>query len=295
MTTQLQPTDPMYRRLWGYAVERFPPLAYTVLVVLFAGSAFGLAGHFGDVRVPLETEVRAAVVGLFVFLHLRIMDEHKDAAGDLIAYPQRLLSRGVVTLPLLAKVGYVAVFVEMALSWSISIHAFYAWLACLLFTVLMKFEFGVGAWLNRHLVIYAVSHNPIVALLGVFLWVATDTPWNPLIGLYLLGVSLGSLAFEMGRKIRLPAEEIAGVESYSSVLGVNVANRVLRRVRVLASTCFGIMAWEMGNNVFVVVIFGAAVLVSSSIVFGHLNAKKTEALATVALLLDFVFVWVLVW
>lgn len=295
MSTQLQPTDSMFRRLWGYALERFPPLAYTVLVVLFAGSAFGLAAHLGDIRVSLETEIQAAVVVLLVFLHLRIMDEHKDADGDLVAYPQRLLSRGVVTLPLLAKVGYLAVVIEMVLAFTISLHAFYAWLACLVFTLLMKVEFGVGEWLNRHLVVYAVTHNPIVALLGVFLWVAADAPWDPLIGLYLLGVSLGSLAFELGRKIRLPTEEIAGVESYSSVLGVNTANRILRRVRVLASACFGIMAWEMGSNILVVTIFVAAVFVSSAIVFGHLNAKKTEALSTVALLMDFIFVWILVW
>ncbi len=285
----------MYRRLWGYAVERFPPVAYTVLVVLFAGSAFAIAGHLGGVQIPLETEIRAAMVVLLVFLHLRIMDEHKDAAGDLVAYPQRLLSRGVVTLPLLAKVGYLAVLLEMLLAFSISLNALMAWAACLVFTVLMKVEFGVGRWLNRHLVIYAVTHNPIVALLGVFLWVVTDTSWHPLLGLYLLGVSLGSLAFEVGRKIRLPAEEIAGVESYSSVLGITRANRMLRRIRVLASTCFGIMAWEMGDYVLVSVILGSAMLVSSSIVFGRLNAKKTEAVATIALLLDFVFVWVLAW
>ena len=113
MSTLIQPSDPIYRRLWGYVVERFPPVAYTVLVVLFSGSAFAIAGHLGGVQVPIETEIRAAVVVLLVFLHLRIMDEHKDAAGDLVAYPQRLLSRGVVTLPLLAKVGYLAVLLEM--------------------------------------------------------------------------------------------------------------------------------------------------------------------------------------
>ena len=98
------PDAPWPRRLGGWTRERFPPVVYTLLVVLFHAAAVlvarGLTAEGG--WAP-----QAAVVVWLVFLHLRVFDEHKDFEKDREAYPDRLLSRGVVTLTLLARVGAV--------------------------------------------------------------------------------------------------------------------------------------------------------------------------------------------
>lgn len=287
----LQSTDALYRRVWGYLLERFPPVAYGLLVGLFVGSAFVLAG-----KSPIEpTAAKAGLVVLLVFFHLRIMDEHKDGEADALAYPDRLLSRGVVTLPLLARLGVGAIALECAVAWWISIEAWWAWLACLVFTLLMRVEFGVGRWLNRHLVIYAITHNPIVGLLAAFLWVVAGGEWTTQAALYVAVVSLGSLAFEVGRKVRMPTEEIEGVESYSTALGKAGADRLLLGIRWAVAVGIGWMAVDVGS----VWVAAMAVLVSVALTLGlwghRRGAKATEAAATVALLLDFILVGLLAW
>jgi len=288
-------SDPLLKRLWGYLLERFPPVAYTVLVALFGGSAFALIDITSGEGVSLSVAVRASLVVLLVFFHLRVMDEHKDQEGDRIAYPDRLLTRGVVTLPLLAKTAFVAVVAEALIAASISMYAVGFWAAALGFTLLMRVEFGVGDWLNKHLVWYAVSHNPIVAWLAVFLWSVTGSPWTAEYGQYVLVVSLGSLAFEVGRKVRLPEEEIAGVESYSSVLGRERADWLLIATRWLTSILLAALAMQVGN----VWVAGLAILLGIAahvLLAKHtLRAKAVEGLATAMLLIDFVLIWGLGW
>ncbi|MFT4975759.1 MAG: hypothetical protein ACI8S6_001652 [Myxococcota bacterium] len=227
--------SPLPARLLGYLDERFPPGPYTVLVALFFGSAVLVARDLaGASTLPApEAWLGAAVVWL-VFFHLRIFDEHKDHADDAVAHPERLLSRGVVTLTLLARLAGAAILVQLVLSAIIGPAALIAWAATLAFTVLMRFEFGVGGWLGRHLIVYAVTHNPVVGLLAVYGWACAGVPFHTSMIAYITAASLGSLAFELGRKINLPEEEIDGVDSYSSVLGRGRAGALLA-VTLLAS------------------------------------------------------------
>jgi len=290
-----EPTDPLFRRVWGYLLERFPPVAYTVLVALFTGSAFALAAAVGGQSTALWQAGAAGGVTLLVFLHLRIMDEHKDFPSDSVAYPDRLLSRGVVTLPLLAKVGFVAVIAEGALAFSVSEAAGLAWLLCVGFTGLMRVEFGVGNWLNRHLLLYAVTHNPIVGLLAYFLWTAAGGAPCTEMWLFIGIVSVGSLAFEIGRKIRLESEEVPGVESYSTVLGKRGADTVLVGLRLI--TGFGLVALASlrGHLWLGGVALGLQCVGAVYLKVKPRKAKATEGVATLLLLVDFVLIWVLVW
>ena len=246
-TTILQPSDPLSRRLAGYLSERFPPAAYTLLVAVFYGSAAAAACALAGAPRPSAPRALAGAVMWLVFFHLRVFDEHKDAALDRVAHPERLLSRGVVTLALLRRVAAVALALELALAAWLGPAALLAWAAAAGFTLLMLAEFGGGRWLQRHLVLYAITHNPIVALLGVFAWATTGAAPHPAFAGYLAAASLGSLAFELGRKIRLPDEEIAGVASYSSALGRERAGWLLAGVSALALGCGAWTVWALAG------------------------------------------------
>ena len=288
-------SDPYLRRLWAYVLERFPPVAYTVLVLLFSGSAFGLLRQLTGEQVAFSVAVRAAAVVLLVFFHLRIMDEHKDQEGDRVAYPDRLLTRGVVTLPMLAKVGWVAVVLEGVIALSISPLASFVWVCTLGFTLLMKVEFGLGSWLSKHLIVYAVTHNPIVAMLAMFLWSTMDAPWPAEYGLYVAIVSLGSLAFEVGRKVRLPEEEIAGVESYSSVLGRRRADNLLIAIRWITGILLAGLAVHLGQSLIAAIALTLSVATHVLLSTHTRKAKSVEGVATVMLLVDFLLIWGLAW
>ena len=217
----------------AYLAERFPPGTYTFLVLAFTWAAWSVMGSLSGAVSPAWRGLAAGAVVLLVFFHVRVFDEHKDAAEDRVAYPERLLSRGVVSLGLLARLGLVAGLVEAGLSVALGPRALGACAVVLAFTLLMRVEFGLGAWLRPRLLLYALSHNPVVALLALFLWAASGTPWSWAYLWFVGFISLAMLGFELGRKLHLPAEETPGVPSYSSVYG---------RSRALALVAISILA-----------------------------------------------------
>ena len=229
----LSSNSPLIFRVFAYLNERFPPVVYTVLVLLFWASSVSVADGLNQSDFSWDSAPVMPVVWL-VFLHLRLFDEHKDADIDREAYPDRLLSRGVVTLPLLWRLALLSIGLEALISVYLGSVVLWAWGATLAFTLAMRAEFGVGEWLNSRMLLYAITHNPVVALLGLVCWASTGSPWQLGFGLYLLMVSLSSLVFELGRKIRLPEEEVTGVPSYSSTLGRHHAIRILRGIGLLS-------------------------------------------------------------
>ena len=199
--------------------------------------------------------------------------------------PQRLLSRGVVTLGLLRRAAAAAILLEAALAWWLGSAALIAWAATLGFTLLMLVEFGVGRWLSEHLVLYAITHNPVVACLGVFAWATTGAAFAPAFVGYLAAASLGSLAFELGRKIRLPDEEVAGVDSYSSVLGRGRAGALLAGVSALALAAGAWTVWAVAGwaPIPLALLVASAPLALAS-ALGAKKAKAVEGGATFLLL-----------
>jgi len=289
---------PLHRRLGGYLAERFPPVVYTVLVALFFGSALLIACAQAPEGVAQPHAWLGAVVIWLAFLHLRLMDEHKDFAADSVAYPDRLLSRGVVTLTLLGRLLVIVVMIEAALAWLLGPIALAWWAAMFLFTLAMRFEFGVGRWLSQHILLYAITHNPVVALLAIFAHAASGWPWSTNYLFYVALVSVASLAFEVGRKIREPHEEIFGVESYSTAFGRRGASWLLA-VLVLLTLVLGVLTlWPLAEGAAGAIALGVLWLGgAAALVLGRPGqpAKRVELGSSLLLLLSFVAVGVAAW
>lgn len=273
--------------------ERFPPVVYTLLVLVFHAAA--TASAVALTGAPSRAWP-AAVVAWLLFFHLRVFDEHKDFEADQVAYPQRVLSRGLVTLPLLARLGAAAIGIEAVLAGLLGVAAFSAWVATFAFSVAMRYEFGLGAWLRDRLVLYALTHNPVVGLLTGFLWASTGAGWHPGLLWLLLLASAGSLGFELGRKIRLPDEEHPGVPSYTTALGQAGARRLLLGVHALTGLAAAGLLLQLGLSV-----VGAASLACGAILPGVLTsigqrpAKQVEAGGSGALLLSLLAVAGVAW
>jgi len=213
--------------LGAYLRERFPPVNMalfggvflTVRAVAAACAAAGPPPGGG----PLA--VLGAVATVSFFFRLRVFDEEKDFAQDLRAHPGRVLQTGRVTLPQLRLLAWAGAALE--LGWSLasgppnSSIALAAWLAALLYSLLMRAEFGVGRWLRGHLVLYALSHMLIMPLIITWLYCANSVGFQPgrALGALLLLSLLGGFSFELARKLHAPAAERAGVDSYSRALG----------------------------------------------------------------------------
>lgn len=272
---------------FAYLKERFPLAPYALLVASFYG-----AGAVFAHRVCRGTPTWwLAPVILLVFFHLRVFDEHKDFDKDKLSHPERLLSRGVVTLRMLKVWGAIAIGGEVVLAALGGRDVFLWWSAVFLFTVAMRFEFGVGRWLNQHILAYAITHNPVVALLAAFTWASTHGRWDDRFNWFIWLASTTSLAFEIARKTRLPTEEVPGVDSYSSVHGREKAGTmVYALVAVSGVLTVGALTsftrdWRYALPAL------AGVLLGRYLTRAGMAQKKVELAASLAMLLDFGSLW----
>lgn len=232
-------------KLWAYLLERFPPIA----TLLYGGALFcvawGLAGRLPGASKGWWLD---ALVGSLVFflalLHVRLMDEHKDYDKDCEAHPDRLLSRGVVTLRMLKGLLAVVLVVEAGLAALLGLPALVAWLVLFAFTLAMLVEFGVGAWLSQRLGWYLISHQAMVVLMAAF---AAATRLDLLrlsgsgllaLGMLSLGMICATVTFELGRKTWSPDREHDSADSYTRVWG---RPRTVATTMVVALT--GLAAW----------------------------------------------------
>lgn len=229
---ELTPDAPFARRFVAYLGERFPLPAYTVLIgALVAGAVATAEGAAGG-AAPLAVGWRhlgAFATALLLFFHLRVFDEFKDFAADQLAHPERLLSRGVITLRALGWAGVVVLALQLGINVGLGLWALAWWGAAVAFSVLMRFEFFVGDWLRRHLVAYALLHNPIVAWLMLYVDAVHrgTRPFSPLALGFVAVASFTSLGFEVGRKLRAPADERPGQDTYTAALGTRTASALL--------------------------------------------------------------------
>jgi 4-hydroxybenzoate polyprenyltransferase len=217
-----------FRDLGAYLQERFAPVNMGLFVVLF-GTVRGVATLAGSPSASPHADGPAlvalgALTTVSFFFRLRVFDEEKDFAQDALTHPQRVLQTGRVTLPQLRALAWAGALLELGWSAGQGATTLLLWAVALGYSLLMRMEFGVGAWLRQRLVLYALSHMLIMPL--VILWLfsayapALDTEY--LLLLLLLSL-LGGFSFELARKLHAPAAERVGVDSYSQALGYGPA------------------------------------------------------------------------
>jgi len=231
-----------FRTRWlTYFRERFPLLGHGIPIALFVFATLAYSRVTqGEPAWPGVLQYAIALVTVFLtFLQLRILDEFKDFSDDARYRPYRPVPRGLVSLKSLGWLGILAACIQLfatallgaaPLAWLAIVWA-YAWL--------MRLEFFAPRWLRTHAVVYMASHMIIIPLILLYVVACGNVP-----------VSLGNLApfaataylmfcaFEIGRKIRAPADEREGVDMYSRIWGLRRAVfawlSVLAAVAVLA-------------------------------------------------------------
>src|SRR5688572_13248829 len=144
--------DPYPRRLSAYLAERFPVLGHGLLIVAYYSSNQFLARALTTPGRPMHydlTSLLGAVTLFCFFFHLRVFDEHKDYAEDVIHHPDRVLQRGVITLGDLKILGGIAIALEIVLSAVRGAPALAAWGLAFAFSLLMLKELVARRWPTR--------------------------------------------------------------------------------------------------------------------------------------------------
>ena len=252
------------KRLNAYLAERFSlPNHLSMVVIYFLANQF-LAQVLGDPGRPLRIGWFTPVGMLFllcIFFHLRVFDEHKDYEEDCRHYPDRILSRGLITLTHLKLLGAVAIVMEFLCALLGGWPAVLAVSVTVLFSWVMLHEFFVRQWLRAHFIVYAVAHMLIMPLMTATIFSFTmrrpfwEAPW--LFWAYAAADFFAFANWEISRKIRLTDDEIDGVHSYSKEFGMYTAGYVVLGLRVLNTG----LAWIVGFYLHLGVLYYAGLVI----------------------------------
>jgi len=216
-------------RIVAWMHERFPFTNALLFFILYLTSA-------SVARAALDQEIKISFLDVFnciitwsFFLVIRIFDEHKDYAIDVINHPQRVLQSGLITLNHLKFLAAVSITAQLIFSIYLDEFTFgsatISWLIMFVYLCLMGVEFFCGEWLEKRLTLYAFTHMMIMPL-TVF-WLANiATPSSditdvltPSLYIMMLLAFVSGFCFEIARKTRGPEEERETVDSYSKIFG----------------------------------------------------------------------------
>jgi 4-hydroxybenzoate polyprenyltransferase len=244
---------PLPLRLKSYLDERFPAVRYAILIASYYSSNQFLAQTLTRPSEPVHydgSSVRGAIIVFCIFLHLRVFDEHKDYDEDCRHFPDRVLQRGLVTLDHLKVLGVLAIGVEFALAAYQGPAALAAVGVVFVFTLLMLKEFFLRDWLKRRFLLYAGVHMLIMPLLALLVYSVTTGrhSWQAP-GWFCVYSFVGffvTFNWEVSRKIRIPEEEIEGVDSYTRLFGTYGAAYVVLGVRVVDTLLVSLVGLHLG-------------------------------------------------
>ena len=216
-------------RWWIYQKERFPLAAHGPLIAAFSASAvsYSVLLRGVDARPALLSFLVAFPASLGSFLLLRVADEFKDAEEDARFRPYRPVPRGLVKLRELGWLGAGVALLQLALASRIGWPLVGLLAVTWAYFGLMTEEFFARKWLKARPVVYLFSHMLIMPLVD---WFATGCDWvhsggrMPAGLFWFLAASFcNGVVIELGRKIRAPEQEEAGVETYTFLWGRPVA------------------------------------------------------------------------
>lgn len=263
-----------------YQAERFPlGTHFPAIAFFFAAAYFTAQALTGQKPLHLGMTGTLAFVSTFLtMLLLRVFDEFKDFEDDKINHPERVVQRGIVTLPELARLGGAIfaglILVNAPLGW----QAWVAYGAVLAYLLLMRAEFFVPQWLKRHLMTYAITHQGIVPLLYLYLGVvavgSADRIPPPFWLAILLAVGVG-LCYEISRKFAAPEDESETLPTYTRRLGTLGASIVA--FVCLAGACSGALGlWhQLGLPIWVPYLTTVALLTGAA-GYGRFSTRPTR-------------------
>ncbi len=205
---------PFFKRFLIYQRERFPFMANGLFLSAFAFSAISYSrmcrGESGF--VDLKLFLSAAITTISFFFLLRIADEFKDRESDAAHRPYLPVPRGLVSFRELKIMGWATFAVQVIVNLVLTPKMLGWLLIPQAFLLLIMFDFFVSDWLNRHWVLYVLSHLFFFQAIDIYSsgmdWYMEGPGLAPVGMAFFFMVSyINGLVWEIGRKIKTKENE----------------------------------------------------------------------------------------
>lgn len=230
-------------RWWTYQRERFPVFGHGPLIFAFSTSALTFSAllhedRFEDPRYPWVRAWVTAFLSCFVFfLQLRIADEFKDFEEDSRWRPYRPVPRGLIRLRELGWVFAGGACLQFLLAVWMGPQLLFVLVPAWTYLALMSHEFFARDWLKARPITYLWTHMLIMPIVDFYAtachWLARGLPPHPGLKWFLIASFFNGVLIELGRKLRNPAAEEEGVQTYTRLWGS-------RRAPVIWLSCLGL-------------------------------------------------------
>ena len=219
--------SPLAHRLLAYTKERFPLVPIMLFVLLLTSGYIGFFSHYfaGDYSWS-DYKLWITMISVFLFmLQLRMADEIKDFEKDKIAYPERILSRGLVDLKTIRIILFGTAFIEIGLSFYLGIQNLFMMFILQFWAFLMFKEFFAKKVLESSTSLYLFSHQLILPPLALYSAAAfinfANIKFDSGMIASLLFLSLPYTIYEIARKTWSPDREHALADSYTKFWGID--------------------------------------------------------------------------
>jgi 4-hydroxybenzoate polyprenyltransferase len=281
MTSTALPSRRGLGRWWVYQRERFPLVAHTPLIAAFSSAAVCLSAVLRGERYPSGASLIVAfITALCFFFQLRVADEFKDADDDARHRPYRPVPRGLVTLRELGWLAAAAAGVQIVAALWLDARLVPLLLMVWAYMALMSKEFFVRDWLRGRPVTVLWTHMLIMPLIDLYAtacdWVPAGATMAPGLRWFLVASFFNGLVVEIGRKIRAPEMEEAGVETYTVLWGQAKAVGVWVAVMAAALASAVLAARAVGDPRAVSLVLGVIWLAAMA-AGGAFVARPTRA------------------
>ena len=238
-------------RWWVYQRERFPLLAHGPLIAAFSASGVSFSAALRGAHGPaFPTLLTAFASALCFFFQLRVADEIKDADEDARFRAYRPVPRGLVTLAELRAIGIVAGGLQIVLALLLDVRLVVLLALVWAYMALMRAEFFARDWLRRRPLTVLWTHMLVMPLIDLYV---TACDWLPArsdvasgLRWFLVASFFNGIVVEIGRKMRAPADEEQGVETYSALWGRGRAAIAFLTVMGAAMSCAMLAAGHVG-------------------------------------------------
>jgi len=189
----------------SYLKERFP-LSFYLLIILLFYFAIYLFASLQHTKIIFSIRTLLGFLTVFlIFFHLRLFDDLKDYYKDRSRYPDRLLSKDIITINQIKYVSAIVIGLEVFFSSLLGLQTLLFYLVTLFYSILMYFEFFMKNKLKKNILVYNFSHQFLIVLIGLYIYVvyhSTIQTINMIYLVFLLNIFLIFALFEFIRKIK---------------------------------------------------------------------------------------------
>ncbi|WP_347159397.1 UbiA family prenyltransferase [Pontibacter chitinilyticus] len=246
--------------LWAYFKERFPVINMALFAILFL-TVQAVASTFASATVPFAFTWKdglGIVATISFFYRLRVFDEIKDYALDALNHPQRVLQSGRVSIKQLIVLAGLGAVLELVWAGMMGVPTFVCWGLAVGYSLLMRYEFFSSSFLQKRLVLYAITHMLIMPLVILWIWSAYVQDYGLSTTFMLLAMLslLGGFSFELARKIHAQEAERELVDSYSKSMGYVAAIVSVLVILLLGVLVQSYLLWMLEARLWPFVLLG---------------------------------------